>query len=76
MPHLRASVALDPGGHIEMCVNNENKGYFDKSGKLFDGLFFIQLLITMIERYVNFHFQKLSIIIVHVFDILFHFPGG
>ena len=33
------SIALDRGGHIEMYVNNENKGYFDGSGKLFNGLF-------------------------------------
>ena len=30
----------------------------------------------MMERHVNFHFQSLLSTIIHVFDILFDFPGG
>ena len=32
--------------------------------------------ILVIEKHVYFNFQKLSSRIIHVFDVLFNFPGG
>ena len=47
---------------------------FESSERNVQRLFFYSILVM--EEYVYFHFQKLSSRIIHVFDVLFDFPGG
>ena len=47
---------------------------FESSEKKNSRIVFYSILV--IEKHVYFHFQKLSSRIIHVFDVLFNFPGG
>ena len=52
-----------------------NKANFDGSKYIFKSLFSVYFFIIMIERHVSFQFQQIFNRIIHVFDVLFNFPG-
>ena len=57
-------------------LTGPNKANFDGSKYIFKSLFWVYFFfIIMIERHVSFQFQQIFKRIIHVFDVLFNFPG-